>query len=100
MGHLRDVEGHGDDFPAGEDQQQWAEAIGDILAEVYGGATAMPVAKGKWFNDKTGKIVTEDVILIHSYVLRATQRMRTSFGESQPSYIVWESEPSRAKSVS
>jgi hypothetical protein len=54
-------------FPAGEDQQQWAESVGDTLAEVYGGATTMPIAKGKWLNDD-GKIITEEVILIHSYV--------------------------------
>lgn len=57
----------GDDLPGGEDQQQWAEAVGDVLTEVYGGATEMPMAKGKWLNDD-GKIITEDVILIHSYV--------------------------------
>ncbi len=57
----------GDDLPQGEDQQQWAEAVGDLLAQVYGGATEVPVAKGKWLNDD-GKIITEEVILIHSYV--------------------------------
>lgn len=57
----------GEDLPAGEDQQQWAEAVGDVLTEVYGGATEMPIAKGKWLNDD-GKIITEEVILIHSYV--------------------------------
>jgi hypothetical protein len=57
----------GKDLPRGEDQQQWAEAVGDVLTEVYGGPTEMPIAKGKWLNDD-GKIITEDVILIHSYV--------------------------------
>lgn len=37
----------GDDLPGGEDQQQWAAAVGDVLTEVYGGATEMPIAKGK-----------------------------------------------------
>jgi hypothetical protein len=56
----------GDDLPDGEDQQLWAETVGDVLAEEFGGATAMPVARGKWLNDD-GKIISEDVILIHSY---------------------------------
>lgn len=56
----------GEDLPGGEDQQLWAEAVGDVLTEQFGGSTAMPIAKGKWLNDDS-KIITEDVILIHSY---------------------------------
>lgn len=56
----------GDDLPAGEDQQMWADAVSDVLTEQFGGATIMPVAKGKWRNDD-GKIIPEDVVLVHSY---------------------------------
>lgn len=49
------------------DQEQWADAAGDMLATLFGGSTEMPPAKGKWFNSKKKKIITEPVILIHSY---------------------------------
>lgn len=49
------------------DQEMWANAAGDLLSELFGGATIMPPAKGKWFNDETKQIITEQVILIHCY---------------------------------
>jgi hypothetical protein len=45
----------------------WASAAGDLLTELFGGATEMPPARGKWLNEDTGRIITEEVILIHSY---------------------------------
>jgi hypothetical protein len=57
----------GDNLPAGEDQELWASTAGDLLTRLFGGATIMPTAKGKWLNDETGAIITEEVVLIHSY---------------------------------
>jgi hypothetical protein len=57
---------NGKDLPAGQDQQLWADAAGDMLSAIFGGATEMPPAKGKWMNDN-GKIITEEVLLVHSY---------------------------------
>lgn len=56
----------GNDLPRGENQELWANAAGDLLSDLFGGATEMPIAKGKWKND-SGKIITEPVILVHSY---------------------------------
>ena len=49
------------------DQDMWANAAGDMLTNIFGGSTEMPPAKGKWLNDKTKEIITEKIILIHSY---------------------------------
>jgi len=45
----------------------WADAAGDLLSELFGGSTQMPPAKGKWMNPVDKEIVTEDVVLLHSY---------------------------------
>jgi hypothetical protein len=45
----------------------WANAAGDLLTKLFGGATQMPPAKGKWLNDETNDIITEEIVLIHSY---------------------------------
>src|SRR5262249_49078990 len=57
----------GGPLPRGEDQQLWADAAGDLLARIFGGATIMPPAKGKWLNEETATIITEEVVLVHSY---------------------------------
>lgn len=57
----------GDPLPSGQDQQLWAAAAGDMLTRIFGGATIMPPAKGKWLNEETNKIITEEVVLVHSY---------------------------------
>lgn len=54
-------------LPTGQDQQLWANAAGDLLTRLFGGATIMPPAKGKWFNDESQLIITEEVVLVHSY---------------------------------
>jgi hypothetical protein len=59
--------GAGKDLPATESQRLWADAAGRMLTEEFTGATEMPIAKGLWQNPKTKEIVSEDVILIHSY---------------------------------
>ena len=61
----KDKDGH--DLPAGQDQQLWANAAGDLLTTLFGGSTQLPPAKGKWFNEETGEIITEEVVLVHSY---------------------------------
>src|SRR5207302_1714166 len=57
----------GNALPRGQDQQLWADAAGDLLTTLFGGATIMPPAKGKWLNEETGTIITEEVVLVHSY---------------------------------
>src|SRR5262245_59135630 len=57
----------GNDLPAGQDQQLWANAAGDLLTTLFGGSTQMPPAKGMWLNEETQEIITEEVVLVHSY---------------------------------
>jgi hypothetical protein len=54
-------------LPGGESQTFWADTASERLTEEFGGATAFPTGKGMWLNEETGKIVREDVILVHSY---------------------------------
>lgn len=49
------------------DQDIWATAASEMFTRIFGGATEMPPAKGKWLNDETGAIITENVVLVHSY---------------------------------
>jgi len=49
------------------DQALWANAAGDLFTKLFGGATEMPPARGKWYNEESGEIITEDVILLHCY---------------------------------
>jgi hypothetical protein len=53
------------------DTELWTSAAGDKLTDLFGGATEMPPAKGKWFNEESKKIITESVVLIHSYASEA-----------------------------
>lgn len=55
---------HGNDLP---DQDIWATAAADMFTKVFGGATEMPPAKGKWYNEESEEIITEAVVLVHSY---------------------------------
>jgi hypothetical protein len=48
-------------------QEMWADAASDLLSALFGGATIMPPAKGKWLNEETDQIITEPVVLIHCY---------------------------------
>ena len=50
------------------DQDVWASSAGSLLSELYGGATNMPPAEGRWYNEETKTIITEAVILIHCYL--------------------------------
>jgi hypothetical protein len=51
-----------------QDQDVWASSAGELLSELYGGATNMPPAMGRWYNEETKRIITEPVILIHCYL--------------------------------
>jgi hypothetical protein len=54
-------------LPRRQDQQLWADAAGDLMTRIFGGATIMPPAKGKWLNEETNTIITEEVVIVHSY---------------------------------
>jgi hypothetical protein len=75
----KDKDGH--TLPKGQDQQMWADAAGDVLTRSFGGSTEMPKAKGKWLNDETNMIVTEEIILIHSYAKQADSDNERKLGE-------------------
>ena len=49
----------------------WTSAAGDKLTELFGGATEMPPAKGKWYNEETDRTIVETVVLVHSYATEA-----------------------------
>lgn len=49
------------------DQDVWASTAGDMLTTLFGGATIMPPARGKWLNPETNTTITEEVVLVHSY---------------------------------
>jgi hypothetical protein len=51
-----------------KDQDVWASSAGSLLTELYGGATNMPPAEGRWYNEETRTTITESVILIHCYL--------------------------------
>ena len=44
-----------------KDSELWASAAGTKLTELFGGATEMPPAKGKWYNEESKKIIPESV---------------------------------------
>lgn len=54
-----------------KDPELWASAAGTKLTELFGGATEVPPAKGKWYNEESKKIIPESVVLIHSYATEA-----------------------------
>ncbi len=59
------------DGKALKDAELWSSAAGDKLTDLFGGATEMPPAKGKWYNEESEKIIAESVVLIHSYATEA-----------------------------
>jgi hypothetical protein len=71
----------GGPLPRGQDQQLWADAAGDLLAKLFGGATIMPPAKGKWLNEETDTIITEEVVLVHSYARDGDAASEVKLGE-------------------
>ncbi len=56
-----------DRLPKGQSQELWASEIGDELSALFTGATQMPPAQGKYFSPAEKVVVSESVILVHSY---------------------------------
>lgn len=54
-------------LPKGQSQELWASEIGDELSTLFSGVTQMPPAQGKYFSTSENAVVSEQVILIHSY---------------------------------
>ncbi len=50
------------------DQKRWVDEAMAILAEIGGGATAMPPVTGAWLNPETNSLVIEEPIVVYSYV--------------------------------
>jgi hypothetical protein len=48
-------------------QRKWVLEAIHLLAEVNGGATAMPPVEGAWLNDQ-GEIIWESPVLVYSYI--------------------------------
>lgn len=49
------------------DQSIWVDEAIELLAEINGGATAMPPVEGAWFNDD-GEIVKDQPIIVYSFI--------------------------------
>jgi hypothetical protein len=50
------------------DQEAWRERAMQVLAELYGGATALAPSDGIWKNPQTGQMIREKPILVYTYV--------------------------------
>jgi hypothetical protein len=46
----------------------WVERAMEFLAQMGGGATRMPPARGAWRNPLNGAVIIEDVTLVYSFV--------------------------------
>lgn len=58
----RDRDGHA------VDQKLWIDAALVLLADIAGGATAMPPVTGAWRNPETGALIIEEPVVIYAYV--------------------------------
>jgi hypothetical protein len=59
--------------------QAWVEACADLLTEMNGGATILPVAEGRWQSQKGTKIL-ENTVVVYSYLTDAA-KFESRFGE-------------------
>lgn len=50
------------------EQSRWVEEGLRLLAEICGGASAMPPIQGAWLNPQTRELVIEEPIVIYSYI--------------------------------
>ena len=50
-----------------KDQTEWEEEALRVCSKHFGGATAMPPAKGAWLNTQTNQLIIEHPILVHAY---------------------------------
>src|SRR5260370_32016944 len=55
---------------AAVDQAKWVSETLRLLAEVAGGATAMPPVTGAWRNPATGALIIEEPVVVYAYVKR------------------------------
>ncbi|MEA2817216.1 MAG: hypothetical protein QOI93_4917 [Rhodospirillaceae bacterium] len=53
---------------AAVDQAKWVSETLRLLAEVAGGATAMPPVTGAWRNPATGALIIEEPVVVYAYV--------------------------------
>ena len=49
-------------------QQEWIDATLRLLADIGGGATAMPPVTGAWRNPETGALIIEEPVVVYVYV--------------------------------
>lgn len=52
------------------DIDAWADQAVNLMAEINGGCTRLPIAKGSWVNQSTDQLITEDTIVIYSYLFK------------------------------
>jgi hypothetical protein len=50
------------------EQGKWIDEALRLLSSINGGATAMPPVKGAWLNEDTGKLVSEEPVIVYSYI--------------------------------
>ncbi len=54
------------------DQQRWVDAALEMFGRVFGGATAIPKAKGIWRDDERGgALVKDEPVVVHCYTTPA-----------------------------
>lgn len=51
------------------DQDHWVKASLEMLARIFGGATAYPRGKGIWRDDeRAGRLVWDEPVIVHCYM--------------------------------
>ena len=61
----------GNDLPEHENQEMWVHAAARLLGRLFGGATIMSPARETWLNEDTDELISEQVMLVHSYARRS-----------------------------
>ena len=49
-------------------QRKWVLDAIRLLADIGGGATALPPSEGAWLNDQTGQLVWENPVVVYTYI--------------------------------
>ncbi len=57
-------------------QSAWIDEGLRLLANICGGASAMPPIQGAWLNPQTGQLITEEPVVIYSYIEPETFALR------------------------
>lgn len=52
---------------------RWLDTAVKLMADINGGCTRLPAAKGAWLNEASGRKVVEDTVVIYSYLFRPEQ---------------------------